>query len=170
MVAFFRILTSPTLSGPFTYPKMRRKLRLLLWLPPLSASHISHQFFSSFPNTPWLVKVEEVHPSPMSLLNPLSWVQLKPPTSFPAIDLTHLKVLELGQEYTFHAKRSIGDLEEQHKEKVMLRSSSCGDEFSVLMIFSRRLAIFNFWKEKWIIDRCQILYIGPPLNLCLLGS
>ena len=97
------------------------------------------------------MKVEEVHPSRMRLLNPLSWVQLNPPTSFPAIDLTHFKVLELGQEYTLHAKRSVGDLEERHKEKVMLRSSGCGDEFSVLTIFSGRLAIFNSWDEKWII-------------------
>jgi hypothetical protein len=89
----------------------------------------------------------------MRLLNPLSWVQLKPPTSFPAIDLTHFKVLELGQEYTLHAKRSVGDLEEQHKEKVMLRSSGCGDEFLVLTIFSGRLAIFNSWDEKWITSK-----------------
>jgi len=51
------------------------------------------------PNSSWLVKVEEIHPSRIRLLNPLSRVQLKPlPTSFPnAMDLACFNVLELAK-------------------------------------------------------------------------
>jgi hypothetical protein len=90
----------------------------------------------------------------MCLLKPLCWVKLKPfPTSFlKAIDLSHFKVLNLGQEYVLHTKSSFGDLEELYKEKVMFMSSSCGDEFSLLTVYiSRRLAMFNSRYEQWTI-------------------
>ncbi|XP_062177489.1 F-box protein SKIP23-like isoform X2 [Alnus glutinosa] len=109
------------------------------------------------PNSSWLVKVEEIHPSRMRLLNPLSRVQLKPlPTSFPnAMDLTYFNVLELGQEYVLPFGDSFGDLGNLYMEKVAFMSLGCGEineEFLLLTIHvSGKLAFFKSGDKRWTI-------------------
>ncbi|KAE8008843.1 hypothetical protein FH972_005316 [Carpinus fangiana] len=114
-------------------------------------------------NSSWLVKVEELYPNRMRLLNPLSRIQLRPlPTSFPnPMNLTHFIVFELGQEYVLHYMNyrpfgdAFGDLGNLYMEKVVFMSSGCGgidEAFSLLTIHvSGKLAMFKSGDKRWTI-------------------
>lgn len=111
----------------------------------------------------WLVKVEEVQPGRMRLLNPLSRFLLNPlPTSFPkAMNLLDLKVLELGQEYVLHYmnfqpfRDSLGDVGNLYMEKVVfmcLGSEETDEDFALLTIHvSGKLAMFKSEDKRWTI-------------------
>ncbi|KAG2706113.1 hypothetical protein I3843_05G079100 [Carya illinoinensis] len=114
------------------------------------------------PDSSWLVKVEEVHPDRMRFLNPLSRFQLKPlPKSFPKVmNLSDLKVLELGQEYVLHYMNfrpfgeALGDVGNLYMEKVVFMCSGCeeADEFALLTIHvSGKLAMFKSAHKRWTI-------------------
>ncbi|XP_010266938.1 PREDICTED: F-box protein SKIP23-like [Nelumbo nucifera] len=105
----------------------------------------------------WLIKVEEDTPEVMHLLNPLSRNQIKPlPATFPKVlDLSEIRVSELGQEYVLQYVdyRSSGDADNLYMEKVVFSlNPAYGHDYMLLTIHvSGKLAMFKSGDETWTI-------------------
>lgn len=109
----------------------------------------------------WLMKIEENTTRTMHLLNPLSRIQIKPlPEDFPKVlDISNLRVFELGQEYVLHyvhfrpLGNSLGDAGNLYMEKVVFKNlDSKSDDFALLTIHvSGKLAMFKSGDKRWSI-------------------
>ncbi|KAI4375810.1 hypothetical protein MLD38_013636 [Melastoma candidum] len=105
--------------------------------------------------TPWLVKFAHPHPSRLTLFNPFSRIPLPLPPNFPRVlDLTHIRVLELGREYVLHHVGLAGsvnpDAGSLYMEKVVLLPLDADSEFVLLTIHvSGKLAMFRTGNPRW---------------------
>ncbi|KAF5745790.1 F-box protein SKIP23-like [Tripterygium wilfordii] len=106
------------------------------------------------PHPAWVIKIEEDLPDRKSLLNPLSRHRFSPlPSDFPRVlDLSGIRVCELGQEYVLHSinyKHMIGD-DNLYMEKVALKWVSIDGDFVLLTIHvSGKLALFRSGNKRW---------------------